>query len=90
MRRRLGGLDGRNILPGLGKALVAGLATAGAAYGASVVLGHLVGTATLLEQAVQVTGSVVVGLLVFGAMALLLRIEDLRQVVGMIAGRFRR
>ena len=90
MRRRLGGLDGRNILPGLGKVLVAGLATAGAAYGASVVLGHLVGTATLLEQAVQVTGSVVVGLLVFGAMALLLRIEDLRQVVGMIAGRFRR
>ena len=90
MRRRLGGLDGRSILPGLGKTVVAGAATAGAAYGASVVLGHLVGTATLTQQAVQVVGSVLIGLLVFGAMALLLRIEDLRQVVGMVAGRFRR
>jgi putative peptidoglycan lipid II flippase len=90
IRRRIGGLDGRNIIAGLGKVVMAGAATAGAAYGASKVLGRLFGTATIPEQAVQVMGSVVVGLLVFVAMALLLRIEDLRQVVGMTVGRFRR
>jgi putative peptidoglycan lipid II flippase len=90
IRRRLGGLDGRQVIGGLGRVVIAGVVTAGAAYGTSELLGSLVGTETLLEQTVQVLGSVVVGLLVFVGMALLLRIEDLRQVVGMVAGRFRR
>jgi putative peptidoglycan lipid II flippase len=90
IRSRLGGLDGRSVVAGLGKVVVAGAATAGAAFAVSKVLGSAIGTATLLEQAVQVLGSVVIGLLVFVAMALLLRMEDLRQVIGMVAGRFRR
>jgi putative peptidoglycan lipid II flippase len=90
IRSRLGGLDGRSIVPGLGKVLVAGAATAGAAFAVSKFLGSAVGTATLLEQSVQVLGSVGVGLLVFVAMALLLRMEDLRRVIAMVAGRFRR
>ena len=90
IRRRLGGLDGRNVAAGLGKVVVAGAATAGAAFGASKLLGRAIGTATIPEQSVQVLGSVVVGLLVFLAMALLLRMEDLRQVIGTVTGRFRR
>jgi len=90
MRKRLNGLDGRHVIEGIGKVLIAGLVTAGAAYGTAMLLGDVVGTVTLLEQTVQVLGSVVVGLLVFVGMALLLRIDDLRQVVGMVAGRFRR
>jgi putative peptidoglycan lipid II flippase len=90
IRRRLGGLDGRNVVAGIGKVVVAGLATAGAAYGASKLLARVFGTATSLEQAIQVLGSIAIGLIVFVAMALLLRIEDLRQVVGMVAGRFHR
>ncbi|MFL5799277.1 MAG: murein biosynthesis integral membrane protein MurJ [Actinomycetota bacterium] len=90
IRRRLGGLDGRNVAAGLGKVVVAGAATAGAAFGVSKLLGRAIGTSTLPEQSVQVLGSVVVGLLVFVAMALLLRMEDLRQVIGTVTGRFRR
>ena len=90
IRRRLGGLEGRNVMEGLGKVALAGAATAAAAYGTSRVLARLIGTATIPEQAVQVLGSIGVGLLVFVGMALLLRIEDLRQVVGMTVGRFRR
>jgi len=90
IRRRLGGLEGRTILEGLGKVVVASAFTAAAAWGASHLLARAFGTATLPEQTVQVLGSVGVGLLVFAAMALLLRMEDLRQVIGMVAGRFRR
>jgi putative peptidoglycan lipid II flippase len=90
IRRRIGGLAGRQVIGGLGKVAVAGVVSAAAAYGISQLFGHTLGTETLLEQAVQVLGSVVVGLLVFVAMALLLRIEDLRQVVAMVAGRVRR
>ena len=90
MRRRLGGIDGRNVVGGLGKVVLAGAVTALAAYGMSALLAHTIGTDTLPEQTLQVLGSVVVGLLVFVAMALLLRIDDLRQVVSMTVGRFRR
>jgi putative peptidoglycan lipid II flippase len=90
IRRRLGGLEGRNVASGLGRVVVAGAVTAAAAYGVATFLGRTVGTETIPQQALQVLGSVGIGLLVFVAMALLLRIEDLRQVVGMTVGRFRR
>ncbi|HEY7281524.1 MAG TPA: murein biosynthesis integral membrane protein MurJ [Actinomycetota bacterium] len=90
MRRRLGGLEGRSVVGGLGKVALAGVVTALAAYGMAVLLAHAIGTSTLPEQTLQVLGSIVIGLLVFVAMALLLRIEDLRQVVSMTVGRFRR
>jgi len=90
IRRRLGGMEGRTILEGLGKVVVASGVTAAAAWGASHLLARVFGTATVPEQMVQVLGSVGAGLLVFVAMALLLRMEDLRQVIGLVAGRFRR
>ena len=90
IRRRVGGLGGAGLLVVLGKVLVAGGVTAVAAYGTSKVLAHAFGTATIPQQTLQVLGSVAVGLLVFVGMALALRIEDLRQVVGMTVGRFRR
>ncbi len=90
MRRRLGGLEGRSVARGLGKVLLAGAVTALAAYGVSALMAHTIGTSTLPEQTLQVLGSIAAGLLVFVAMALLLRIEDLRQVVAMTVGRFRR
>jgi putative peptidoglycan lipid II flippase len=90
IRRLTGGLDGRSVLAGLGKVFLAGLVSTAAAFGISELMAHALGAETILEQAMQVLGSVVLGLLVFVAMALLLRIEDLRQVVGMVVGRVRR
>ena len=90
IRRRLHGLDGRTVLQGIGKVAVASAATAAAAWGTAHVLGRALGTETLAKQFVQVMGSVGVGLLVFVGMALLLRMEDLRQLVAMVTGRFRR
>jgi len=90
IRRRVGGLGGAGLAGVLGKVIVAGAVTGAAAFGTSKVLANLFGADTIPEQAVQVLGSVGVGLVVFIGMALVLRIEDLRQVVGMTVGRFRR
>ena len=77
------------MLRGIAKVLVGGVATAAAAYGTSKVLGNLVDTHSVAGQLVQVTGSVVVGLLVFVTAALLLRMEDLQLVKEFVVARVR-
>ncbi|MBI4259868.1 MAG: murein biosynthesis integral membrane protein MurJ [Actinobacteria bacterium] len=90
IRGRLGGLDGRRLLAGLGKVLVGAGLTAAAAWGTSVGLGRLLGTATVAAELAQVAGSVAVGLLVFLAAALVLRMEELELLKGILSRRFRR
>jgi hypothetical protein len=53
-------------------------------------IGNALGTASLAEQATQVLGSVVAGLLVFLASAVALRIEELELLKGFVARRVRR
>jgi hypothetical protein len=62
------------------RSLVAGAATAAAAWGVVRLLGDAVGTATVGGQAVQVFGAVAVGLAVFAAAAVVLRIEEVTMV----------
>src|SRR5207249_7060784 len=80
MRRKLGGLEGRVVLRGIAKVLVGGGMTAIASFGASRALAAAVDTRTVIGQVTQVTGSIAIGLLVFVAAALLLRMEDLQLV----------
>ena len=90
IRRRLGGLDGRSMLPVLGRVVVAAAATACAAWLVATGLAEWVGTATLGEQALQVLAAVGAGLVVFLVAATLLRIEDVTNVRRQLAGRWRR
>jgi len=90
IRRRLGGIEGRRLLAGLGRTLVAGVATAAAAWLTASAIGDALTPTTLTGQAVQVFGAVAVGLLVFVGAALILRMEEVDVVRGAFAARFRR
>jgi putative peptidoglycan lipid II flippase len=90
LHRRLGGLNGREILRGLAKVLLAGGLTAVAAWLTARGLEHLLGVETVATQAAQVLGSVGIGLLVFVGMALLLRMEELTLITAPLRSRFRR
>jgi putative peptidoglycan lipid II flippase len=90
LRRRVGGLEGRNLARGMLRILVAAAATGGAAWLAAraVMSGEL--TETLLQQITQVGVGVVAGLVTFVLAALLLRIEEFDLVKSLLLGRFRR
>jgi len=90
MRRRLGGLEGRLIMAGLGKVLLAGAATGVVAYLTAKGLVEALNTATLAGETLQVLGAVAAGLAVFLGLAILLKVEDLQLLRGFVGARFRR
>ncbi|MFL5767463.1 MAG: murein biosynthesis integral membrane protein MurJ [Actinomycetota bacterium] len=90
LRRRLGGMNGREIVRGLTKVLAAGVVTAAAAWLTSRLMESALGVSTVLTQGAQVLLSVAIGLLVFVAMALLLRMEELSLITTSLRSRFRR
>ena len=90
LRRRVGGLEGASIARGMTRIVIAAALTAAAAWGTAHVLGDVVGTATFLEQVVQVGGGVLVGLVTFVAAALVLRIEEFELVKRTLTARLRR
>jgi putative peptidoglycan lipid II flippase len=90
LRKRLGGMNGREIVRGLTKVLAAGVVTATAAWLTSRLMENALGVSTVATQAAQVLLSVAIGLLVFVAMALLLRMEELSLITASLRSRFRR
>jgi putative peptidoglycan lipid II flippase len=90
LRRRVGGLEGRALLRGMAKILLAAAATGGAAWASARLIGAAIGTASLAEQATQVGVGVVIGLVTFGVAALLLRIEEFDLVKRTLLARLRR
>ena len=90
IRRRLGGLEGRVVLAGLGKVLMGAAATGAAAYLTARALAGPLDIDTLAGQALQVLGAVAAGLAAFLALAVLLRMEDLQLLRGYVGARFRR
>jgi len=90
LRKRLGRLDGRRIAASLAKIGVAASATAATAWLASRWIGNALGTAGLGARAAQVFGSIGLGLLVFGALALIFRMEEVDPIKGALKARFRR
>jgi putative peptidoglycan lipid II flippase len=87
LRRRLGGLDGRQLLPGLVRVLLSAGATAAAAWGAARLIANILGAETLAEQLIQVGAGVVAGLIIFVGAALLFRVEEFELVKRGIMGR---
>ena len=89
VRARIGGLDGRRIVRSLGRVVVAGVATAAAAWLVARGIERWLGTATIGTQAVQVLTAVTVGLVVFVASAAALRIEEVTMVRRQVTARWR-
>jgi peptidoglycan biosynthesis protein MviN/MurJ (putative lipid II flippase) len=90
VRDKVGGLGGERIWGSIGRILVTGLATAGAAWLMAEVMERWLGIAALGAQAMTVVSAVVVGLAVFLASAVALRIEEVDFVRRQMAGRWRR
>lgn len=90
MRRRLRTLDGRRIATRLVQMTGLGLLTAAGAWATARALSSVVDTDSLGGQAVQVLGSVAMGLLVFVGCATLLRMKEWTLVRRSLAGRLSR
>jgi putative peptidoglycan lipid II flippase len=89
VRARIGALDGRAIVRSLGRVVVAGIATAAAAWLVARGIDEWLGTATIGTQAIQVLTAVTVGLAVFLASAAALRIEEVTMVRRQVTARWR-
>ncbi|MBA3690772.1 MAG: murein biosynthesis integral membrane protein MurJ [Actinobacteria bacterium] len=89
LRRRLGGVDGAAIARALARIVPAAVLTALAALGASEVVARVAGTATLPQQILQLSAAVLVGLLVFGASALIFGIREADDVRAAVLRRLR-
>jgi putative peptidoglycan lipid II flippase len=90
IRRRLGGIDGRRIVSGLSRTVLAAGITAAVAWAVARAIGGLVGTATLGGQAAQVLGAVAAGILAFVAAALMLRVDEVDGVRRQLTARWHR
>jgi putative peptidoglycan lipid II flippase len=90
LRRRLGGLEGRRLLPALGRIVLAGLATGVVAYVVARSLGEAFGTASLGPQLLQVGGGLVAGALTFLALAAAFRMQELTVITQMVRAKVAR
>lgn len=90
LRRRLGGFDGRRIAETVTRVVPASIVTAAAAFGISEGFDAAFGVGTPLLRAVQVSGAVAGGLLVFLPCAAVLRIGEVTEVKDALVRRFRR
>jgi putative peptidoglycan lipid II flippase len=90
IRRRIGGLDGRRLLPVLGQILLAGLATGAAAWLVARLVSSILGTQGLGPEAVQVLAGMAAGSAAFLAVAMSFRMPELALLRDVIRTRVRR
>jgi putative peptidoglycan lipid II flippase len=91
LRMRLGRIDGARIASTLVRVIPASLLAAGAAFLASRGVSHVFGGGTgTLSRLAEVSAGVVVGVLVFGMSALIVRIDEADEVKDAVLRRFRR
>jgi len=91
LRGRLGHLDGRHITNTLLRTLPAAAVAAAAAWAASRFLGYLLGhgASGILTELAAVLGGVSVGVLAFGILALIFKIEEVDEVKTALLRRWR-
>jgi putative peptidoglycan lipid II flippase len=89
LRRRLGDLDGTRIASTVAKTLVAAGATALGAWGAAEIAGAAVDLDRALGRLIQVAVGVTVGVLVFWAVAVIVRVREVDEVRKALLTRFR-
>ena len=90
IRRRLGGVEGRRVLSGIGRTLIAAAATGLVAWSVARLLGDVLGTATKVAQLLQVLTAVIAGVLAFAVVALILRIDEVALVKRQLTARWHR
>jgi putative peptidoglycan lipid II flippase len=90
LRRRLGGIEGRDLARGMAKVLAAAALTGVAAWAGSRLIFETLGADTLIEQIVQVGVGVLAGLTVFIGAAVLFRMEEFELVKRTLLARMRR
>jgi putative peptidoglycan lipid II flippase len=90
LRRRLGGLGGRRLLETFVKITVASAAMGVAAYVTQQGLTGVLPGMSEYAKAIRVFGSIGVALLVLGAAAKLMRIQEFDEAVARVLGRLRR
>jgi putative peptidoglycan lipid II flippase len=83
MRRRLGGLGGSQIIPGLFKALIAGTGMSGAIWIWSTLAGDLPGWLFTI-------GGILIAVVVYGVGLIVLRTKEVQQLTGILLRRFRK
>jgi putative peptidoglycan lipid II flippase len=89
VRRDTHGLEGPQMISAVLRMSIAAALMAGACYGAWWVVDGIVGTA-LWAQAVSVTAGVTAGAVVYGAVVWALGVPEVKQIVDVFGGRFRR
>jgi putative peptidoglycan lipid II flippase len=90
LRRRMGRLDGRAILGTAVKTAAASAVMGVACWAFAAGVERALGTASLPARLTQVGGAIAVGVLVFAALARLLRVRELDETLDVIAGRLGR
>jgi putative peptidoglycan lipid II flippase len=90
LRRRLGHVDGRRIASTVARTALATIATAFAAYGTSVLIDGQLDVSRPGVRLLQVGAAVAVGVLVFGAVAAIVRVREVDDVRRALSSRFRR
>jgi putative peptidoglycan lipid II flippase len=88
LRRRLGGLEGRRLAPALGQIVLAGALTGAASWLVSRGVAAALGTEALGAQLLQVGAAIFIGLGVFLAITVALRLPELRLIRETVLGRW--
>lgn len=89
LRRQIGGIDGARLASSHLRIGVAAGATGGMAWIVAREIGARVDLGAIGGQLLQVGGAVAAGLILYGALAALFRLDELRPLVRMVAGRAR-
>jgi putative peptidoglycan lipid II flippase len=90
LRGRLDGIDARRIARAGGLALVIGILCGAAAFGASELIRMSLGIGSAPQRLAQVLAAVMAGLLVFLGGALIVRLEEADDLLGVLRRRLRR
>ena len=90
LRRRLGGIEGRDLGRGLVRILAAAGLTGAAAWGGARLIFDALGADTLTDQIIQVGVGVIAGLIIFVGAAVLFRMEEFELVKRTFVDRRRR
>ncbi|ATW25358.1 murein biosynthesis integral membrane protein MurJ [Candidatus Formimonas warabiya] len=90
LRRKIGPMDGGHILLSFGQTLFASALMGAASFYAAQFSMGLWGVATKMSQLGQVFFAVAVGVIVFGAVAMIFHMEEAEMVAGILGRRFRK
>lgn len=90
IRRRLGGIDGRRLASSHARIAAAAALTGAAAWAVGETLARAVDVSAVGGRVLQVGAATAAGLILYSAVALVLKLDEFRPLVRLVAGRFGR